>query len=278
MINIKKISTFFAAFCAAGIASISSVAYAAGGGANLNVSPHEPRDAASLQRGAQLFVNYCQGCHTAQYMRYNRLVDIGLTEKQITDNLILDKSKKIGDTMTNSMKPSDAKAWFGAVPPDLSLITRSYGTDRLYSYLRGFYRDDSRLTGWNNIVSPNIGMPHVLADLSGTYALKTQTFDDHGAAGKVASLDKGLWRMEDTAKGADGKAKTILSSVQPDVAGKLNPQQYDAAIADLVNFLAYTAEPYARDRKAIGVWMMIFLGFLAFLAYWLKSEYWKDVH
>jgi ubiquinol-cytochrome c reductase cytochrome c1 subunit len=274
MIKIKKISTFFAAFCAAGI---SALALASSGGANLNVSPHEPRDAASLQRGAQLFVNYCQGCHTAQYMRYNRLVDIGLTEKQIIDNLILDKSKKIGDTMTNSMKPADAKAWFGAVPPDLSVITRSYGTDRLYSYLRGFYRDDSRPTGWNNIVSPNIGMPHVLADLSGTYTLKSQTFDDHGAAGKVASLDKGLWRMED-AKGADGKIKTTFASVQPDVPGKLNPQQYDAAIADLVNFLAYTAEPYARDRKAIGVWMLFFLGLLAFFAYWLKSEYWKDIH
>lgn len=275
MTKMKQIISIFAAFCAAGISTIS---LAAGGGANLNVSPHEPRDAASLQRGAQLFVNYCQGCHTAQYMRYNRLVDIGLTEKQIVDNLILDKSKKIGDTMTNSMKPADAKAWFGAVPPDLSVITRSYGADRLYSYLRGFYRDDSRPTGWNNIVSPNIGMPHVMADLSGNYALKTQTFDDHAAAGKVASLDKGLWRMEDTVKGADGKAKTVLASVQPDTAGQLNPQQYDAAVADLVNFLAYTAEPYARDRKAIGVWMMIFLTFLAFIAYWLKTEYWKDVH
>lgn len=257
--------------------AVGSLALAAGGGGvNLNASPHDPRDAASLQRGAQLFVNYCLGCHTAQYQRYNRLTDIGLTEKQILDNLVLDKSKKIGDTMTNSMRPADAKSWFGAVPPDLSLIARSYGTDRLYSYLRGFYRDDSRPTGWNNLVSPNIGMPHVMSELSGTYKLITESFDSRAAADKVAVLNKGLWKIEDV-KGADGKVKTVYSAVVPDVPGKLSPQEFDAAMADLVNFLDYVAEPYRQQRIAIGVWMLIFLGLLAFLAYWLKAEYWKDV-
>ncbi len=275
--TLPSFSKLFAAFLICAEGTFAGVALAAGGGgAHLNASPHESRDAASLQRGAQLYVNYCQGCHTLQYQRYNRLTDIGLTEKQILDNLMLDKSKKIGETMTNSMKPADAKAWFGATPPDLSLIARSYGTDRLYSYLRGFYRDDSRPTGWNNIVSPNIGMPHVLADLSGNTTLSTQLFDDHGAANKAAVLNKGLWKIEDT-KGADGKVKAALMSVAPGTPGKLSPQAYDAAMADLVNFLDYVAEPYKRDRIAIGVWMMIFLGLLAMPAYWLKAEYWKDV-
>ncbi len=262
------------AICAAGM---SAVANASSGGVTLQPSPHDSRDAASLQRGAQLYVNNCQGCHGIQYFRYNKLMDFGLTEKQVMENLMLDKSKKIGETMQTAMKPADAKAWFGAMPPDLSVITRSYGADRLYSYLRGFYRDDSRPTGWNNIVSPNIGMPHVLADLSGIYALKTVTFDDHAKAGQAATLTKGLWQMQDIA-GADGKVTTKLMSVQPDVPGKLNPQEFDSAMADLVNFLSYVAEPYKRDRVAIGVWMMMFLTLLAFVAYWLKSEYWKDIH
>lgn len=269
----KSLFSLIATVCAVGT---FGAALAAGGGANLNASPHDRRDAASLQRGARIFVNHCQGCHTAQYQRYNRLTDIGLSKEQILDNLVLDKSKKIGDTMTNAMRPADAKAWFGAVPPDLSLIARSYGVDRLYSYLRGFYRDDSRPTGWNNLVSPNIGMPHVLADLSGTYKITTQTFDDHATAGQAASLNKGLWKMEDV-KGKDGKVQTVLSSVVPDVPGKLTPQEFDAAMADLVNFLEYMAEPYKRQRIAIGVWMLIFLGLLAGVAYWLKAEYWKDI-
>jgi ubiquinol-cytochrome c reductase cytochrome c1 subunit len=269
----KLLLSLIATVCAV---STFGVTAAAGGGPNLNASPHDRRDAASLQRGAQIFVNHCQGCHSAQYQRYNRLTDIGLTKEQILDNLVLDKSKKIGDTMTNSMRPADAKAWFGAVPPDLSLIARSYGVDRLYSYLRGFYRDDSRPTGWNNLVSPNIGMPHVLADLSGTYKITTQTFDDHATAGQAATLNKGLWKLEDV-KGKDGKVQTVLSSVVPDVPGKLTPQEFDAAMADLVNFLDYVAEPYKRQRIAIGVWMLIFLGLLAGVAYWLKAEYWKDI-
>jgi ubiquinol-cytochrome c reductase cytochrome c1 subunit len=264
----KKLKSLFAllALCAAGMVAAS------GGGVHLNSSPHEERDAASLQRGAQLFMNYCSGCHTAQFVRYNRLTEIGLTEKQIIDNLMLDKSKKIGDTITNSLTKDNAKAWFGAVPPDLSVISRSYGADRLYSYLRGFYRDDSRPTGWNNLVSPNIGMPHVLADLSGVAVLKTQSFDKASDADAAGVLNKGLWSM------ASHDGKTTLSSLEVSAPGKLNPQQYDAAIADLTNFIAWIGEPYKRDRVAIGIWMLIFLTFLAFIAYWLKAEYWKDVH
>jgi ubiquinol-cytochrome c reductase cytochrome c1 subunit len=268
--NLLKRLFATALLCTASLTAMSALA--SGDGLHINKSPHESREAASLQRGAQLFVNYCQGCHSAQYMRYNRLTEIGLTEKQIIDNLILDKSKKIGDTMTNTMTPANAKAWFGAMPPDLSVIARSYGTDRIYSYLRGFYRDDSRPTGWNNIVSPNIGMPHVMADLSGTYALKTETFNNHGEAGSAGVLNKGLWRQE------EHNGKTVMTSLVPDAPGKLNPQEYDAAVADLTNFLAYVAEPYKQSRIAIGVWMMFFLTLLGFVAYWLKSEYWKDVH
>jgi ubiquinol-cytochrome c reductase cytochrome c1 subunit len=224
----------------------------------LDRAPIDGRDVISLQRGARIFVNYCLNCHSANYMRYNRLQDLGLTEQQIRDNLIFTDAK-VGDLMRVAMDPKDAKEWFGTPPPDLTVIARSRssaagsGADWLYTYLRSFYRDPSRPTGWNNLVFPNVAMPHVLWELQGEQVL---------AEGKQ-------W--------AEGYARTVpvLKLEKP---GKLTPVQYDQMVADLVNYMSYMAEPAAADRKRIGIYVLLYLGFLFVLAYLLKKEYWKDVH
>src|SRR6187551_788395 len=158
-------------------------------------APINPNDKASLQRGAHSFVNYCLNCHSAKYMRYNRLQDIGLTEEQIRDNLILGDAK-IRDTMSIAMRPVDAKAWFGAPPPDLSVESRVRGKDWLYNYLIGFYRDEQSATGWNNLVFPNVGMPHVLWTLQGANKLVSTEYENHEAALAAAIGSKGLALVE----------------------------------------------------------------------------------
>ena len=226
-----------------------------------DVSPNDP---ISLQRGAQVYVNYCLGCHSASYMRYTRLQDLGLTEQQIRDNLIF-TGAKVGDLMTIAMAPKDAREWFGAPPPDLSVIARSRsshagsGADWLYTYLRGFYRDPSRPTGWNNTVFPNVGMPHILYALQGEQALKTE----------VVSIPRG------------NKGEVEKHEVQKLVLekpGAMKPAEYDRLVADLVNFLAYMGEPAKQFRTQLGIYALMFLGVLFALAYALKKEYWKDVH
>ncbi len=214
----------------------------------LDHAPINWRDKVSLQRGAKNFMNYCLSCHSASYMRYSRLQDLGLTEEQIKDNLIL-TGVKIGETMSIGLKPADAKAWFGAPPPDLSVIARSRGVDWLYSYLRGFYRDDSKPTGWNNTVFPQVGMPHVLYELQGVQTLVSEK-SEHGEHQKL-HLDK---------------------------AGSLTPLQYDQFVADLVNYLGYMGEPHKAKRVQTGIIVMFFLALLFPLAVVLKKEYWKDVH
>jgi ubiquinol-cytochrome c reductase cytochrome c1 subunit len=229
------------------------LALAAVGGYRLDPSPHDPYDLVSLQAGARTFVNYCLNCHGAQYMRYNRLTQIGLTEAQIRDNLMF-TADKVGDTMRVALNPKDAKEWFGVPPPDLSVIARSRGADWLYTYLRTFYRDPKTAHGWNNVVFPNAAMPHALWTLQGVRALETVTHTDK--AGHVAIEYK--W-----------------TQVTP---GSQNTVQYDATVRDLVNFLVYMSEPAGQSRKRIGAIVLFVLGVLFVLAYALKKAYWKDVH
>jgi len=244
----------------------------------------DSRDLESLQRGARLFVNYCLNCHSAKFMRYNRLADIGLTESQITDNLILTgrfeqtpagevfAPAKIGETMQVAMRPADAKAWFGAPPPDLSVEARVRGTEWLYNYLIAFYRDDKSATGWNNLVFPNVGMPHVLWELSGVNRLVVGEHPTHAAAEGAAIAAKAIALVEP----AQGKYTVKTLAVQE--PGTMSPAEYRKAMGDLVNFLDYVSEPAKNTRRTLGVVVLIFLGVLFVFAYWLKREYWKEVH
>ncbi len=247
-------------------------------------------DIESLQRGARLFVNYCLNCHSAQYMRYNRLTDLKLSEDQIKQNLMF-TTDKIGDTMKVALNPKDAKEWFGAVPPDLSVMARSYTTEKLAAYLRGFYQDDARETGWNNMVAPNIGMPHVLHQLSGTNKLVETVFKadgkdvktDHDAEAKAKAAFIAAQTMasfEHHTDKKDGKVenKYIVRTLTNASPGSMTPVQYDIAIADLVNFMDYVAEPHKAKRIQIGIIMLFLLSFLLAAAIWLKKEFWKDIH
>jgi len=223
------------------------LAFAAGAELHLDKAPSKSNDLPALQHGAKLFVNYCLNCHSASYLRYNRLTELGLTEDQIRGNLMF-TADKVGELMTIGMQRADGKAWFGAPPPDLSVIARARssefgsGSDWLYTYLRGFYRDEARPTGWNNVVFANVGMPHVLWELQGEQEM-----------------------------GADHKLKLVKP-------GTLKPEEYDAAVADLVGFINWMAEPMAEFRKNLGVIVLIFLSILFVFAYALKREYWKDIH
>lgn len=232
---------------------LASFAAAANEGAHLDKAPINPDNQASLQRGAKVFVNYCLNCHSAASMRYNRLKDIGLTDDQIKANLLF-VGEKVGDTMTVAMNKQDAKAWFGAIPPDLSVIARARGVDWLYTYLRGFYRDDSRPTGWNNTVFDKVGMPHALWQLQGEQRLNvTETTD------------------------ADGN-KVDLHTLNLLKKGALSPVEYDALVADLVNYLAFMAEPAKSLRIHLGFAVLLFLAIFFVVALKLKKEFWKDVH
>jgi len=226
--------------------------WASEAGYRIDKSPHDPRDLVSLQAGARTFVNYCQGCHGAQFMRFNRLTELGLTEGQIRDYLLF-SADKVGETMKTAMPVKEAKAWFGVAPPDLSVIARSRGADWLYTYLRTFYRDTKTASGWNNAVFPNVGMPHALWTLQGERALE-------------AVMAKDLAGHE--------RVEYKWSQLSP---GSLTPIEYDALARDLVNFLVYVGEPAANERRAIGIVALFVLGVLFILAYLLKLEFWKDV-
>ncbi len=225
----------------------------------LDKAPDRSKDPAALQNGAKLFVNYCLNCHSASYMRYNRLEGIGLSEAQIRDNLMF-TADKIGEPMRIAMQRAEATQWFGAAPPDLTVIARARaselgsGADWLYTYLRSFYRDDQRPTGWNNTVFPNVGMPHVLWELQGDQVAHAESQDD-GHGGKVEHV-----------------------SLKLDKPGKLSAQEYDNAVADLVGFLVYMGEPAAEWRKQLGWAVLAFLAVMFGLTYALKRNYWKDIH
>jgi ubiquinol-cytochrome c reductase cytochrome c1 subunit len=253
---------------------VASTGAFAAGGADLRLAPAPVNrlDDESLQRGARNFVNYCLTCHTAKYMRYNRLTDLGLTEAQITNNLMF-ASDKIGETMTVAMTAANGKAWFGAAPPDLSVESRIRGRDWLYNYLLGFYRDPKSATGWNNIVFPNVSMPNVLWELQGVNKLVDREFEDHEKATAAAIAVKGLSAVEPL----QGHKYAVLQ-VAPEVPGTMTRVEYEAFVADLVNYMDYMAEPVKNKRIHIGIIVLLFLGVLFVFAYWMKREYWKDLH
>ena len=214
----------------------------------------DPSDKPSLQRGAALYASYCMGCHSLQYSRHNRVArDLGIPEDLYKANLVFDPEIKLGSLMSNSMDKGDAKVWFGATPPDLTLISRARQPEWLYTYLRAFYEDDLRPYGVNNRVYPNVGMPHVLMELQGL---------------ATCSDESGL---------AVAKAEQCVT-MDVAAAGAMSADQFDGAMYDLVNFLAYTAEPYKSDRLRIGTYVLLFLVVFFIFAWLLNREYWKDVH
>jgi len=233
------------------------------------------RDEASLQSGARTFVNYCLSCHSASMMRYNRLQDIGLTEEQIKDNLLF-ATDKVGDLMNVSMSRTDAKTWFGAAPPDLSVIARTRGADWLYTYLRSFYRDSGTPTGWNNLLFERVAMPHVLWTLQGQQALEVKEFktEDEAQAAKLQSRSFSVLGE----RGEGSARRYLLTTTRVETPGQLNPVQYDAVVHDLVNFLVWMGEPAQETRKAIGIVVLLFLGVLLVLTWAVYKSYWKDVH
>ena len=219
---------------------------------HLDRAPINSGDKESLQRGAKVFVNYCLNCHAAAAMRYNRLHDIGLNDEQIKTNLMF-AGEKVGETMAVALRKADAKKWLGAQPPDLSVVARSRGVDWLYTYMRSFYRDDTRPTGWNNVVFDKVGMPHVLWQLQGEQRLK----------------------VTEAMVGGEKVEAHQLELVKP---GKMSPAEYDAMVADLVNYLDFMAEPAKLKRYQLGVVVLAFLLIFFFVALALKKEFWKDVH
>ena len=226
------------------------LAFASGGNVHLDKWPGSVSDKAALQNGAKLFVNYCMNCHGASYLRYKSLMDLGLTEQQVKDNLMF-TSDKIGSLMGVAARSDEQKLWFGATPPDLTIIARARGeagnagagADWLYTYLRSFYRDTNRPTGWNNVIYENVGMPHVLWELQG------QQVRDH-----------------ETHK------------LELAVPGKMAPAEFDKSVSDLVSFMVWMGEPQQEFRKTLGYFTLAFLFVLFLVAYALKKEYWKDIH
>ncbi|MGO4393071.1 cytochrome c1 [Variovorax sp. M-6] len=233
-------------------------AQAAEGGIAWDKAPNRTTDLASLQNGAKLFVNYCLNCHSAAFMRFNRLQDLGITDQQIKDNLLF-TTDKIGETMKVNMDPHQAKEWFGTVPPDLTLVARSRaghggtGADYLYTYLRTFYRDDTKATGWNNLAFPAVAMPHVMWELQGE---RRPVFEKVEANGHETEVFKG-WEQ-----------------VSP---GAMTPMQFDQAMGDLVNYLQWMAEPAQNTRIRVGVWVLLFLLMAVVFTWRLNASYWKDV-
>ncbi len=267
----NKIATFLGVV----LLAVAGVAQASGGsGLRLDPAPIHRLDAESLQRGARNFVNYCLNCHSAKYMRYEGLKDIGLSDQQIMDNLMFG-TDKLGSTMTVAMTRDEARDWFGAIPPDLSVESRVRGNDWLYSYLLAFYKDDKSATGWNNLVFPNVGMPHALWQLSGSNRLASAEFDSHEKASAAANAMDGLVKVEPIAGG-----KWLVRSVaaNPDAPGTMTPVEYKEFVADLVNFLDFVAEPSKNKRISLGIAVLLFFGLLFPLVYALKRQYWKDVH
>jgi ubiquinol-cytochrome c reductase cytochrome c1 subunit len=233
------------------LALLPGLALANEGGVALDKAPDRSNNMAALQHGAKLFVNYCLNCHNASSMRY----------KQIKANLLF-TGDKVGEMMTTTMKPADAKAWFGVVPPDLSVIQRAKasgagsGSDYLYTYLRTFYQDNTRPTGWNNLVVNNVAMPHVLWELQGVQKVVMKEVPDPHEHGKMIHQFAGF------------------EQVTP---GKLQKLEFDTAVADLVGYMEWMAEPAAQTRKKLGAVVVLFMALFAFLAWRLNASFWKEV-
>ncbi len=227
----------------------------ASGGVHLDKADVDLGNKASLQNGVKMYVNYCLGCHSLKYMSYARMAkDLELPEELVLENLMF-TGKKIGEYMTISMPAANAEKWFGVTPPDLSVISRSRGADWLYTYLRGFYADDSRPFGVNNTVFDSVGMPHVLSQLEG--------------------LKKAVYTTEKDEYGNDHQ---VITGYEYVTEGSMTPAEYDKQVRDLVNFLVYTGEPAKLVRYDLGIKVVLFLLFFLIIAYRLKKEYWKDIH
>ena len=223
-------------------------------------------DQPSLQRGARIFVNYCLSCHSAAYMRYNRMgADLGLSEELVKENLLF-AADKVGDLMKAVMPREDAKDWFGTAPPDLTLVSRSRGPEWVYTYMRSFYRDNKSPGGWNNVVFENVAMPHVLYEWQGDQRPVYQTVK------RTVTVEQ---NGKSTKKEID---EPVFDKFVIERPGSMSAQEYDGAMRDLTNFLVYLGEPAKLSRYRVGVYVLLFLAVFLVFAYLLKKEYWKDVH
>lgn len=269
---------------------VAPVAFSAGGGktypsekAGINLE-----DKASLQNGARIYINYCAGCHSMEYVRYSRIAqDLDLTEEQVMENLVLG-DKKFGDTLKKSMPSKLAKKWFGVDPLDLTLAARVRGNDWLYNYLTSFYADPSKPYGVNNTVFPDVGMPHILADLQGEQALSDEWVAAEEAI-KAAKNTIADSEASEEAKSAASKALSKAEALKEEISadggifvqtkeGALSPEEYKEEMRDLVAFMAYTSNPVKVKSKNMGIWAILFLILLLIPAYFLKKEFWKDIH
>ncbi|EPE37772.1 cytochrome C1 protein [Candidatus Photodesmus katoptron Akat1] len=224
-------------------------------GISLDKASNDLSNQASLQNGAKIFMNYCFGCHSTQYQRYERVAnDIGIPFELMEEHLIFNSEAKLGDLIKNAIPEDLSAKWFGISPPDLTLVARVRGIDWLYTYLRSFYSDPSRQFGVNNVVFPNVSMPHVLEELQG--------------------ITKPIYKTMIV----DGKKVEVIVGVQSDGTGELNEEEYDQAVLDLVNFLEYSSDPIKLERRVIGWWVMAFLVLFTIVVVLLKKEYWRDVH
>ena len=241
----------------------------AGEGEKMESAQVDLTDKASLQRGAALYMSYCSGCHSLSYQRYSRTAeDLGLTQAQVEQNLIFTDAK-FGEVMNTGMDPGSAAKWLGKAPPDLSVEarTKAEGADWIYNYLKSFYVDESRPMGWNNTVFPNAGMPNVLWEMQGMQHARTQP-KHKSAAGDAEPCAHGEFQ---------GRCVSGFS-IPATEKGSMDAEQFDRAARDISGFLAYVGEPAAMKRESMGVWVVLFLAFLTFLTYLLKTEYWRDVH
>lgn len=250
MINLKRVASLLAL----GACFAASQGFAAGGATHYEPAELEPGNIASLQRGARNFMNYCSGCHSAQYVRYNTIgKHLDLSEEQLIDNLMFNAEKTF-ETIQSAMPAEDAERWYGTAPPDLSLMARARGADYVYNFLKGFYVSEDSPTGVNNVVLPGTSMPHVLWELQG---YQTAHFEHH--------------------ENEDGSTTTTFEGFEQLSAGSMDAEDYDDFVRDTVNFLAYIAEPVRSDRRKLGVWVLMFLIFFFILATQLKKAIWKDV-
>jgi len=266
-----------------------AAAFAAGGTYPTETAPNRLNDMAALQNGAKLFVNYCMGCHSANSMRYNKLTEIGLTDEQIQRNLLF-TSDKIGDLMQIAMTREDAIKWFGAAPPDLSVIARAKsvnlgasGVDYVYTFLRTYYRDTTKATGWDNLAFPSVGMPNVLWQLQQprnfTRTIIAEQAQPDGGKQWVRSIAKyDEWGYSETTKEtlADYNGNPVDRNVF-EIRDPRHVAYFDNQVADLANFLGWMAEPVQQQRKRMGVWVLLFLGLFLVVAWRLNAAYWKHV-
>lgn len=260
------------------LALVPAFGFAAGPSVPLDKVQIDLTDKAALQDGLKTFANYCMGCHSAQYQRYERVAtDLGIPEEVMMENIVF-TGAKIGDHMNIGMSPADAKVWFGAAPPDLTLVARVRGNDWLYSYMRSFYEDPTRPYGVNNTVFPNVGMPHVLANLQGRQVLPSALPEGETVACKQVQVVENGRKQFDPLTGTpitheDCEKLTVVPGT-----GTLSEAEYDEKIKNLVTFLAYSANPVKLESQRIGTYVLLFLAVFFVFAYLLKREYWKDVH